>query len=94
MSCRNPNPGWFSVGVRQLAEARATGLPCRDGYSHLLTRLSLRSPRGPVLRSRLLSLVGGLYGGRGVVRCCAHGCGRWRAWRTMVSPVLRLPFPL
>ena len=28
LSCRHPHLGWFSVGVRRLEEARATGLQC------------------------------------------------------------------
>ena len=85
-SCRHPHLGWFSVGVRRLEEARATGLACRDAYSRLLTRSSLRSPGGPGVRSSSLPLVGRLSNGRVVVFCCIHGYGRLRAWRTMVLP--------
>ena len=46
LSCRHPHLGWFSVGVRRLEEARATGLTCRGTHSHLLTPSSLRSPGG------------------------------------------------
>ena len=92
LSCRHPRLGWFSVRVRGLEEARATGLPCPDAYPRLLTRSSLRSPGGPKVRSRLLLLVGRLYSGRGVVPCCVRGCSHRRAWRTMVTPDLRTPF--
>ena len=61
-SCRHPGLGWFSVGVRRLEEARATGLACRGAHSHLLTRSSLRSPGGPAVRSRSLWPVGRSYG--------------------------------
>ena len=71
----------------------ATGLTCSDAYSRLLTWSRLHSPGGPGVRSRLLLLVGPLYSGRGVVCCCVCGCGNQRAWRTMVSPILRTPFP-
>ena len=47
LSCRHPHLGWFSVGVRRLEEARATGLACRGAHSRLLTRSTLRSPGGP-----------------------------------------------
>ena len=62
LSCRHPHLGWFSVGVRRLEEARATGLACRGAHSHLLTRSSLRSPGGPGVRSRSLWPVGRSYG--------------------------------
>ena len=42
-----PHLSWFSVGVRRLEEARATGIACRDACSCLLTLSSLRSPGGP-----------------------------------------------
>ena len=93
LSCRHPNLGWFSVGVRRLEEARATGLACRDAYSRLLTRSSLRSPGGLGFRSISLRLVGRLYNGRVAALCFVPGCGRQRAWRTMVSPTFWTPFP-
>ena len=62
LSCRHPDLGWFSVGVRQLEEALATGLACRGAHSRLLTRSSLRSLGGPGVRSRSLWLVGWSYG--------------------------------
>ena len=62
LSCRHPHLGWFSVGVRQLEEARATVLACRGAHSHLLTRSSLPSPGEPGVRSRSLWPVGRLYG--------------------------------
>ena len=78
LSCRHPNLGWFSVGVRRLEEARATGLACRGAHSRLLTRSSLRSPGGrgfgagrcgwlvgrSTVRRSLLMLVGRLHDGR------------------------------
>ena len=87
-----PHLGWFSVGVKQFEEARATGLACHGAYSRLLTRWSLRSPGGPEVRSRSLSSVGGLYSGRAVVCYCVCGCGRRRGWRTMVLLTLVTPF--
>ena len=89
----NPHLGWFSVGVRRLEEECATGLACRDVCSRLLTRSSLRSPGGPEFRSSLLPLVGRSYIGRVAVFRCVRGYGRWRAWRTMVSPTRGTPFP-
>ena len=41
-----PRLGWYSVGVRRLEEALATGLACRGAHSRLLTRSSLPSPGG------------------------------------------------
>ena len=93
LSWRNPHLGWFSVGVRRLEEARATGLACRDAYSRLLTPSSLRSPGGPGVCSRLLSLVGWFCDGRVAVFCPARGYGRRRAWRTMMSPTRAAQFP-
>ena len=58
LSCRHPHLGWFSVGVRRVEQARATELACRGAHSRLLTWLSLRSPGGPGVQSRLLWLVG------------------------------------
>ena len=46
LSPGNPHLGWFSVGVRRLEEARATGHACRDACSGLLTQTSLRSSGG------------------------------------------------
>ena len=43
---QNHKLGWSSVGLRELEEARATGLACGDVYLRLLTRLSLCSPGG------------------------------------------------
>ena len=63
LSCKHPHPGWFSVGVRRLEEARATGLACRGAHSRLLTRSSLRSPGGPGVRSRSSWLVGRSFNG-------------------------------
>ena len=84
--------GRKTSGVRRLEEARATGLACRDPYSRLLTRLSLRSSGRAGVRSSSLPLLGWLYNGRVVAVCCVRGCGRRRAWRTMVSPNPRTPF--
>ena len=88
-----PTMGLLSVGVGRLEEASAMGLACRDVYSRLLTRSSLRSPGGPGVCSRLLLLVGRFYNGSAVVCCCFCGCGPQPARRTMVSPTLRTPFP-
>ena len=63
LSCRRLHLGWFSVGVRRLAEARAKGLAYRGAHSRLLTRLSLRSPGGPGVGSRSLWLVGRRFNG-------------------------------
>ena len=46
LSCILPHLSWFSVGVRRLEEARATGLACRGAHSRLLTQSSLRSSGG------------------------------------------------
>ena len=93
LSCRHPHLGWFSVGVRRLEEARATGFTCHGAYSRLLTWSCLRSPRGPGVRSSSLRLVGRLYNGRVAALCCVRGYGRWRASRTMASPTHGTPFP-
>ena len=89
LACRHPDLGWFSVGVRRLEEAGATGLACRDAHSRLLTRSSLRSPGGPGVQSSSLQL----YNGRVAVFCRVRGYGRRRAWHTMVSPTRGTPFP-
>ena len=93
LSCRRPHLGWFSVAVRRLEGAHATGLACCDAYSRPLTRSSLRSPRGPGVPSSSLPLVGRLYNGRVAALCCVPGYGRWRAWRTVVSPTHGTSFP-
>ena len=92
LSCRHPHLGWFSVGVRRLEQARATGLACRGAYSRLVTRSSLRSPGGTGDRSRSLWLVGWLFNGRVSALWCVRGYGRGRAWRIMVSPTHGTPF--
>ena len=92
LSCRHPHLGWFSVGVRRLEEARATGLACRGAYSRLLTQSSFRSPGGPGVRRSSLWLVGRLYNGRVAALWCVRGYGCRRAWRIMVSPTHGTPF--
>ena len=90
LSCRHPHLGWFSVGVRRLEEARATGLACRGAHSHLLTRSSLHPS---VVSCSLLPLVGRVCIGSVVVFCCVRGYDlRW-VWRTMVLPARWAPFP-
>ena len=84
LSCRHPHLGWFSVGVRRLEEARATGLACRGAHSRLLTWSSLRSPGGRgfevrrcvwsvgrlmVESGRRGAFVGMVPGGRGTSWC-------------------------
>ena len=71
LSCRHPHLGWFSVGVRRLEEARATGLACHGAHSRLLTRSSLRSPGGPGARGRSLRSVGRSF--KGSVECVNVG---------------------
>ena len=79
--------------MRRLEEAHATRLACRDVYLRLLTRLSLRSPRGPGVQSSSLWLVGPLYNGRVAALSCVRGYGCQRVWRIMVSPTHGTPFP-
>ena len=94
LSCRHPHLGWFSVGVRRLEEAPATGLACRGEHSRLLIWSGLRSRGGPGVRSRSLWLVGRLCNGRISALWCVRSYGRRRAWRIILSPThgTTLPF--
>ena len=94
LSCRHPQLGWFSVGVRRLEEASATGLACHGAHSRLLTLSSLRSPGGPGVQSRSLLLVGLLFNGRISALWCVRGYGRRQAWRIVLSPTHGTPFLL
>ena len=49
--------------------------------------------RPSVVLCSLLSLLGRVCIGSGVVFCCVRGHGRRRAWRTTVSPTRWTPFP-
>ena len=88
LSCRHPRLDWFSVGMRRLEEARATGLACRGAHSGLLTRSGLRSARGRGVRSRSLWLVGRLFSGRISALWCnrAHGRRQGLAHRVVANP--------
>ena len=92
VSCRHSHLGLFSVGVRRVEEAGATGLACGDTYSHLLTQSGLRFSGGAQVHSRSLLSVCRLYNGRAALCYFFRGCGRRRAWRTLVSPALGTPF--
>ena len=89
LSCRLPNLGWFSVGVRRLEEARTTGLTCRDTYPRLLTRgFEVVRPgwlAGCIMveLQRCVVSEGMVVGGRG-----APSCRQSMGWRSCFDPCM------